>query len=68
MIYEEKTIETIPVGPLERNARVSTNLLSRLQAIRETLTLLRLKPRVSAPVKAREPLSLPFVVTIFTSW
>ena len=89
MIYEEKTIETIPVGPLGliplkscstlgakvndwlvewRNARVSTNLLSRLQAIRETLTLLRLKPRVSAPVKAREPLSLPFVVTIFTSW
>ena len=59
MIYEEKTIETIPVGPLgliplkscatleckgkrlgwssgERNARVSTNPPSRLQAIRDS--------------------------------
>ena len=90
MIYEEKTIETIPVGPLgliplkscsALGAKVNDWLVewrkeresehkstSRLQDIREILTLLMQKPRVSVPAKAREPLNLLFEAMTFTSW
>ena len=71
MIYEEKTIETIPVGPLGLIPLKSCSTLGA--KVNDWLVEWRKEreseqPRVSAPVKAREPLSLPFVVTIFTSW
>ena len=72
MIYEEKTIETIPVGPLgliplkscaTLGAKVN-DWLVEWRKERES----EHKSTIAVPAKAREPLSLPFVVTIFTSW
>ena len=75
MIYEEKTIETIPVGPLgliplkscsELGAKVNDWLL--LQDIREIPILSKQVHQDSDPEKEKEPSMLPSAVTICTLW
>ena len=72
MLYEEKTIETIPVGPLGliplKSWRASTSLRLHFPDIRESPISLGPAHRVSVPERRRERFPSRFAETIYTSW
>ena len=84
MLYEEKTIETIPVGPLgliplksctelgakvnDGSGRASTRLRLHFPDIRESPISLGPAHRVSVPERRRERFPSRFAETIYTSW